>query len=115
MPQLLTIVETAEFLRDAHHLFQEGDLHELRAHLSAHPDAGVVIPNSGGVRKLRWAASGRGKRGGARVIYYFHNFDVPLFLLAAFAKARKADLTAEELKSVRQVAEEIARLAKKRS
>ena len=54
------------------------------------PQCGVVIPGTGGVRKLRVAASGRGKRGGARVIYLFGGDDVPAFLLAVFAKNEKA-------------------------
>jgi hypothetical protein len=57
---------------------------------------GVVIPGSGGIRKVRFGFGGRGKRGGARVIYLFGGDDVPVFLLAAFAKNEKADLTAAE-------------------
>jgi hypothetical protein len=68
-----------------------------------------VIPRSSGVRKLRWSVEGRGKRGGARVIYYYHNTEVPLFLLSMFAKNEKADLTSEDLKAVRQFAETIAK------
>jgi hypothetical protein len=60
------------------------------------PRCGVVIPGSGGIRKLRFGFGGRGKRGGARVIYLFGGDDVPVFLLAAFAKNEKADLTATE-------------------
>jgi hypothetical protein len=60
------------------------------------PKCGVVVPGTGGVRKLRVAASGRGKRGGARVIYLFGGDDVPVFLLALFAKNEKADLTQKE-------------------
>jgi hypothetical protein len=52
-----------------------------------------VIPGTGGVRKLRVAATGRGKRGGARIIYLFGGADVPVFLLAVFAKNEKSDLT----------------------
>jgi hypothetical protein len=60
----------------------------------------VVIPGSGGVRKLRFGFSGRGKRGGARVIYLFGGNDVPVFLLAAFAKNQKSDLTVKERMSL---------------
>ncbi len=51
---------------------------------------------TGGVRKLRWALAGRGKRGGARVIYFFHSPTMPLFLLTAFAKHERADLSQSE-------------------
>ncbi|HEY1473040.1 MAG TPA: type II toxin-antitoxin system RelE/ParE family toxin [Pseudolabrys sp.] len=59
-----------------------------------------MIPGSGGVRKLRFGFSGRGKRGGARVIYLFGGNDVPVFLLAAFAKNQKSDLTVKERMSL---------------
>ena len=61
---------------------------------------GVVIPGSGGIRKLRFGFGGRGKRGGARVIYLFGGNDVPIFLLAAFAKNEKSDLTPAERTSL---------------
>ena len=56
----------------------------------------TLIPGTGGVRKLRWAMPGRGKRGGARVIYYFHSEQLPVFLLAAYGKNEKANLTKAE-------------------
>jgi hypothetical protein len=55
-----------------------------------------LIAETGGVRKLRWALSGRGKRGGARVIYYFYNEQLPVFLLAAYGKNEKANLSKAE-------------------
>jgi len=64
--------------------------------LAANPDAGDLMPDTGGGRKLRWRAQGRGKRGGVRIIYYFHNESLPLFLLTAFAKDEKVDLTKAE-------------------
>ena len=51
------------------------------------------MADTGGVRKVRWAAKGRGKRGGARIIYYFQNESLPLLLLNVFAKSQKIDLT----------------------
>jgi len=63
------------------------------AFLAANPLARAIMPGTGGGRKLRWSAEGRGKRGGLRIIYYFHNEFLPLFLLAVFAKNEKADLT----------------------
>ena len=62
-------------------------------YLAYHPNAGDLIPGTEGVRKLRWRLEGRGKRGGARVIYFYHSADVPLFALTAFAKNEKTDLS----------------------
>lgn len=58
--------------------------------------AGDIMQGTGGIRKLRWAAQGRGKSGGARVIYYYHNESIPLFLLTLFGKGEKANLAKSE-------------------
>jgi mRNA-degrading endonuclease RelE of RelBE toxin-antitoxin system len=92
----MTVVETDRFLKDIQRLMPESERFELVAFLAAHPDAGDPIPQTGGVRKLRWAVPGRGKRGGARVIYYFHNEELPLFLLTAYRKNEKTDLSQAE-------------------
>ena len=55
-----------------------------------------MIPEAGGIRKLRWATKGKGKSGGFRVVYYFHNEEFPLFLLTVYAKNQKANLTQAE-------------------
>jgi hypothetical protein len=69
---------------------------EVVAFVGANPEAGEIIPETGGVRKIRWALEGMGKRGGARVIYYYHNERLPVFLLSAYAKNRKANLSKAE-------------------
>ena len=65
-----TVAETPTFSRQAERLFDEDEKSELISFLAENPTAGDVIPETGGVRKVRFAASGKGKRGGARVIYY---------------------------------------------
>lgn len=65
-------------------------------YLAGHPKAGDVMRGTGGVRKLRWGKGGRGKSGGVRVIYYFHDERLPLYLLTLFAKNEQANLTARE-------------------
>lgn len=64
--------------------------------LAANPEAGDLMPGTGGGRKLRWSGKGHGKRGGVRVIYYYHNDSIPLFLLNVFAKNEKVNLTNAE-------------------
>ncbi len=76
---------------------------ELISYLSANPTAGDLISGTGGVRKLRWGLEGRGKRGGARIIHFFHNADLPLFILTAFAKNERVDLSQEERNSFRRL------------
>src|SRR5207248_10080651 len=92
----MTVVETAEFLKHATHLMLDSERQEVVAFSGANPEAGDIIPETGGVRKIRWARPGMGKRGGARVIYDYHNDLVPLFLLSAYAKNRNANLSQAE-------------------
>jgi hypothetical protein len=75
----------------------------LVEYLATNPVAGDLIPGTGGVRKLRWALEGRGKRGGARVIYYYHNTDVPLFALTAYAKNEQANLSQADRNDFRRL------------
>jgi len=65
----MTVVETEQFLKDAKSMMADSERGELVAFPGANPAAGEIIPEPGGVRKIRWALAGRGKRGGARVIY----------------------------------------------
>jgi hypothetical protein len=95
----VTVVETPEFIDRAAKLMTDEDreaLIALIAHVAANPTAGDLIPGTGGVRKVRWKLEGRGKRGGARIIHFFHNADMPLFLLTAFAKNERTDLSQKE-------------------
>jgi hypothetical protein len=62
-------------------------------YLATHPKAGIVMEGTGGVRKLRWSRGSQGKSGGVRVIYYFHNESMPLYLLTLFAKNDRSNLS----------------------
>jgi hypothetical protein len=75
----VSIVETPEFLSATRKLLNEEERVVLIDYLARNPTAGELIRATGGVRKLRWGLAGRGKRGGARVIYFFHSADLPLF------------------------------------
>lgn len=92
----MTVVETAEFLKHAASLMSDAEREKLVAFVGANPQAGEIIPETGGVRKVRWAREGMGKSGGARVIYYYHNVSLPVFLLTIYAKNRKANLSKAE-------------------
>ncbi|MBZ5608040.1 MAG: type II toxin-antitoxin system RelE/ParE family toxin [Acidobacteriia bacterium] len=98
-----TVVETERFLKDTERLLADPERSKLVAFLGANPIAGEIIPETGGVRKLRWALAGRGKRGGARVIYYYHGQRMPLFLLAAYAKNEKENLNAAERSAMKRL------------
>lgn len=104
----LTLLEFPSFTEDADELFTKEELEELRTLLAYHPEAGNLITGTGGVRKLRWTVEKKqkGKRGGARVIYYFHSPAIPLALLAVYAKGEKIDLTAAEKKELRALVKE---------
>jgi hypothetical protein len=91
-----TVVELPEYLRRAERLLSERGREDLVSYLAAHPKAGVIIQSTGGIRKLRWAREGMGKRGGVRVIYYYHSEHMPLYLLTIFGKGEKDNLTKSE-------------------
>lgn len=96
MLERITIVETLPFARDVLHNISAAGRDALLDYLSCYPDAGEIIPGSGGVRKLRWARAGMGKRGGARVIYFYHSMAMPLFLLGIYAKSAQENLKPAE-------------------
>lgn len=102
-----TVVETPMFTRQADKLFDEEQKRQLINLLAEDPRAGVLIPGTGGVRKLRYAAAGRGKRGGARVIYYFLDEDMPVYALLVYPKAAKTDLTPEDKRAVQALVAEL--------
>ncbi|MFP5454896.1 MAG: type II toxin-antitoxin system RelE/ParE family toxin [Alphaproteobacteria bacterium] len=96
----ITVVETQVFARSTERIWSEEERAELVDFVAHNPEAGDVIPGTGGVRKLRWARSVSGKRGGARVVYFYYRPDCPLYLLLAYAKAQATDLSADEKKAV---------------
>ena len=91
-----TIVELPEFQKKASDLLKDEEKTSIINYLAFHPQAGDLMQGTGGIRKLRWSAQGRGKSGGVRVIYYYHNGTMPLFLLTVFGKGEKANLSKAE-------------------
>ena len=108
-----TVAETPTFVRQADKLFSEGEKCELVDFLAENPLAGNQIPGTGGVRKLRFTASGQGKRSGAS-IYYYGGVSVPIYLLLAYAKSARADLTPLERRTVATLAAAIKATGKER-
>ena len=113
IPFVQTVAETPTFTKQAEALFGEVEKLELITHLAEHPLEGDLIPGTGGVRKLRFAASGKGKRGGARVIYYYLDPHMPLYALLVYPKNVKADLTPADKKAVAALVEAIKAMRKK--
>ena len=89
-------LETPEFLSATRKLMTEAERAVLVDYLAYNPTVGNVIPGTGGIRKLRWGLEGRGKRGGARVVYFYHDAGMPLFALTAYAKNERADLSHDD-------------------
>lgn len=101
----MVIIETSIFTRRITELLSDDEYRELQATLVECPKAGPVIPGSGGIRKLRWSASGRGKRGGARLIYYWAAEQDHLLMLFIYAKNESDDLTRDQIKTLRNIVE----------
>ncbi len=104
-----------EFLKKAERHLSEDARAELAFFLASHPESGEVMAGTGGVRKVRWGAEGRGKRGGVRVIYcWFQDQSMPLIALDLFAKNEKANLTRAERNELRKLVPEIAKQYQRR-
>ena len=98
---MFTIAETELFKRDAADIWSDEERIEFCVWLAANPEAGDVIPGSGGCRKVRWARPGMGKRGGARVIYFNRMDEGVIWLLVIYAKAVRGNIPASILKQIR--------------
>jgi hypothetical protein len=98
MTELVTVVESPLYLDRAGRLMSEAERGHVIDVIAANPAAGVLIKGMNGVRKMRIPLRGRGKRGGGRVVYWFHSSDYPAVLMFVFAKNEAPDLTGEERK-----------------
>ncbi|NEV62021.1 type II toxin-antitoxin system RelE/ParE family toxin [Thiorhodococcus minor] len=101
----MVFIETSLFSRLVARYLTDDQYAALQAALMLHPDAGDLVPGSGGVRKLRWSGSGRGKRGGLRIIYYWRNRSGQVWLLTLYAKNDQSNIPPHVL---RAIAEEIS-------
>jgi hypothetical protein len=98
----VTFEEDPDFTEKALRLIGDDEIFAIQLYLMEQPDAGDIIPGSGGCRKLRWAAKGHGKRGGARVIYYWITADDRILLLDLYAKNESANLSQAQLKELKR-------------
>ncbi|PKM43890.1 MAG: addiction module toxin RelE [Gammaproteobacteria bacterium HGW-Gammaproteobacteria-1] len=112
---MITVAETAPFQRKISSLLTEEERADLIAYLAEHPNAGVLLQGTGGIRKLRWGRQGGGKSGGIRVIYFVYNADMPLYLLAAFGKNEKANISAEERNMLAKTVKDLVEYWKQRN
>ena len=92
----ITIVELPEFIRKSEKLMNVEEHDRLLSFLATNPTAGVLIQGTGGVRKIRWATGNKRKSGSTRVIYFYHDPGMPLFLLTAFSKSERENLSKAE-------------------
>lgn len=101
----MIFVETPTFTKRILALMDDESYGALQMHLAERPDDGDIIRGSGGLRKIRWAARGRGKRGGVRVIYYWWVAKNRISMLFVYPKNEMDDLSATQLKQLRQALE----------
>ena len=106
--QLLAFVEVASFDRSRAEISEEA-LRRVQNELQKDPYAGELVAGTGSVRKIRVAASGRGKRGGARILYYYVDRQLTVYLLLAYTKNKKSDITKEEKAMLRRLVDAIER------
>ena len=99
----VNVLRLSIFSKRAKKLLTEAEIESLAAYLSQYPEKGVVIPGTGGLRKLRWSLGNQGKRGGSRVIYYYHLPESVILLLSVYAKSQQEDLDREEKKVLKSV------------
>lgn len=99
---MVTFIELPPFSRHVHHYMSDEEYQGLQGYLATYPKAGDVIPGTRGCRKLRWAAPGRGKRGGVRVIYYFQAKNGRIFMLTLYAKNEESTLPSHFVRRLRE-------------
>ena len=87
-------------------MLSDDDYRALQLGLAFRPEQGALIPGTGGLRKLRWALRGKGKRGGLRVIYYWGSAEDVIYMLFLYPKNRQENLTADQLRRLKRIVEE---------
>ena len=101
----MIFIETPVFTEDLYNLLSDDEYTEFQQYLALNPLSGDVIQSTGGLRKVRWAAGGKGKRGGVRIIYYHVTADSQIRLLLIYKKGIQDDLTTDQKKILRHINE----------
>ncbi len=99
---MFEFIETPFFTKAVSRYLSDDEYAVLQSHLNSHPEAGAVVSGSGGVRKMRWGASGRGKRGGLRVIYYLRRTRTEIWMLTIYGKNVRENISAHMLKQMKE-------------
>ena len=105
-PHMLTVVETMLFQKQWPLYWTEEERDAFAAYIAEHPNTGDVVPESGGIRKVRWGRAGSGKSGGVRVIYFPRTVEGEVVLLTLYAKSKTDNLTGAKLKEIRRALED---------
>jgi hypothetical protein len=103
----MVFVELTPFVAFREEYWTDEDLQKMQSFLLVAPDTGDLIRGGAGLRKLRWSAQGRGKRGGARVIYYWYVPNHYIYLIYGYVKSRNEDLSAQQIKVLRELMKDI--------
>jgi hypothetical protein len=106
----ITVAETPLFQRQAGKLWSDEESQAFIDYIARNPEVGDIIPDTGGVRKIRWSREGMGKRGGARIIYFYYHQGAPLWLLLAYAKADRTDMSADEKRAASNLVSQLKQI-----
>lgn len=101
----MRIIETPIFTKRLRDILEDDEYRLLQAELIIRPESGKIISGSGGLRKLRWSGSGRGKRGGSRLIYYWFKDEEVILMLMIYKKNETKDLTKDQIKILKSIVE----------
>ena len=108
---LQTVVETPEYINQANSCMDKKSRESFINYIAEYPLDGDLITETGGARKIRWTSdSHQGKRGGARIIYYYHNQNMSIFLFTAYGKNERANLTSQEKKILKKIIKSIVQI-----
>ena len=103
---MLTFIETPLFTSIVYDHLDDDEYRKLQTAIAENPESGALIRGSGGVRKLRWAGSGRGKRGGLRVIYYYASPKGEVWMLTLYPKNVRENIPAHVLRQIKKEIED---------
>ena len=109
--KLQVVVETTEYIKQSELYMDKKSRDDFISHIAQNPLEGELITGTGGARKIRWTSdSNQGKRGGSRVIYYYHNQNMPIFLFTAYGKNQKENISDSEKNLLKMIIKSIVKV-----